>query len=295
LKPKPNRRKPNGFIPRTPPAGWKNWPANPTPAERRQQLDDLRHVVAAARRVTQGIRDYFPVGGAEWPFRKHSDGYGLTKEVFDRLFYLERLLYPARSAREARDESVRDFHYVIPPGLWPEFTVAVRQIADRHNALLKHYGWTSRIALHQGWTGLAAARHKTLGAPWKWPRVPPLSPDPLTFLDGAANLLERHIEEYTERFLPQEDSPAARSKPSPGRTPEFDDVVRHAHGLLTRDPRMRWGAVHDACMRQFGTKHMPRGGDFAGFSVHVLKRFKALKLANPKDQLRGRRGEGNPE
>jgi hypothetical protein len=40
-------------------------------------------------------------------------------------------------------------------------------------------------------------------------------------------------------------------------------------------------------MKQFGTKHMPRGGAFAGFSAHVLKRFKALKLANPKDQLRG--------
>jgi hypothetical protein len=182
---------PEGLTPDPLPPGWKNWKGDPTSEERRRQLDGLGHVVSVARLVAQVIRDYFPVQGQVWQFQDSSDGHGPTGEVLDALLQLEWLLYPARSAQGAREESVRDFGYVVAPGLWGAFTTAVRHIADQHDALLAHYGWTDRVALFKlppvrpipeeylrapwEWPGRPTPE-EYLGTPWKWPHVPRLPP-----------------------------------------------------------------------------------------------------------------------
>src|SRR5262249_18968610 len=122
------------------------------------------------------------------------------------------------------------------------------QIADQHNALLTHYGWTDRVALCKLPPGRATPEEH-LGAPWKWPRVPPLPPGRLISLERAADLLERHVSDYAKRLAGGERG-REEEPPRRGRPPADDLAAGYALALLEREG-LQWKDIQAACKRRF--------------------------------------------
>jgi hypothetical protein len=130
----------------------KRWSANPTPAELQEQAASARNIVAAARLVSQGIRDHFPIEGQDWSWKDFLAPRALVLQVTRAFFVLAKRLEPPRyeEAIEAIPRiSVTSAVGITGPDLPPDAHIAALRIIQLHDDLLRHDDWTNRVLCYK--------------------------------------------------------------------------------------------------------------------------------------------------
>jgi hypothetical protein len=188
-------------------------------------LTGLQTTAAAARRLAELIRKWFPLEGQPWPSGHMRHGGTMVSTVLNAAIDLDRLIYPLRLPLDATlADEVRLLNDGTPPKLPEEYLrqldVPFRETdAATRYMLAVHVGgpgdivrylrtveaggaigqvpeevWAEvegvreghdQILGHYGWRERVTGKSNHL--PWTWPNVPPVPPSLLALLSRAAD------------------------------------------------------------------------------------------------------------